>query len=143
MKLLDENLHHLATIIKRDIGVDVLRIPGGGAAGGFGAGSVAFFNSQLRMGIETVLDLTNFDAHLQEADLVITGEGKLDSQSLRGKVVIGVARRAKKFGVPVVALVGASERKSPPFMMKAWLAYFRLTPFQSPLKRLKVNPMII
>lgn len=107
--VLDANLLHLAEIIKRDLGRDVLTVPGGGAAGAFGAGSVAFFDSQLRMGIETVLDLTGFDAQAADADLVITGEGKLDSQSLRGKVVIGVARRAKKANVPVAALVGASE----------------------------------
>lgn len=107
--VLDANLRHLADVIKRDLGRDVLTLPGGGAAGGFGAGSVAFFGSQLRMGIETVLNLTGFDVQAADADLVITGEGKLDSQSLRGKVVIGVARRAKKTGVPVAALVGASE----------------------------------
>ena len=107
--MLDANLLHLAEVVRRDVSRDVLAIPGGGAAGGFGAGSVAFFGSQLRMGIETVLDLTGFDALVTDADLVITGEGKLDSQSLRGKVVVGVARRAKRAGVPVAALVGASE----------------------------------
>ena len=107
---LDDGLRHLAKIVKRDLDIEVKRIPGGGAAGGMGAGAVAFFGSTLQMGIETVLDVTKFDAHAANADLVITGEGKLDSQSLRGKVVIGVARRAKKLGVPVAALVGASER---------------------------------
>jgi glycerate kinase len=67
---------------------------------------VAFFGSRLQMGIETVLDTVNFDRLLPGADLVLTGEGKIDSQSLRGKVVIGVARRAKKQGVPVIAIVG-------------------------------------
>lgn len=109
VKVLDGNLHHMAEMVKRDLGIDVLTLPGGGAAGGFGAGAVAFLNAKLQMGIETVLDLTDFDTAVKDADLVITGEGKLDSQSLRGKVVIGVARRAKKAGVPVVALVGASE----------------------------------
>jgi len=109
VKILDDNLHHLAEVIRRDMGVDVLTLPGGGAAGGFGAGAVAFLGATLQMGIETVLDLTDFDEKVKGADLVITGEGKLDSQSLRGKVVIGVARRAKKVGVPVAALVGASE----------------------------------
>lgn len=137
VKTLDENLHHLATIIKRDIGVDVLRIPGGGAAGGFGAGSVAFFNSQLRMGIETVLDLTNFDAHLQQADLVITGEGKLDSQSLRGKVVIGVARRAKSFGVPIVALVGASEKEIAAVYDEGVAGVFPINPVPKPFEEVK------
>ena len=107
---LDEGLYHLAEVVHRDLGIDILNIPGGGAAGGMGAGTVAFFGSSLQMGIETVLDVTHFDTAASDADMIITGEGKLDSQSLRGKVVIGVARRAKELGVPVAALVGASER---------------------------------
>jgi len=71
-----------------------------------GAGMAAFFGSRLQMGIETVLDITGFDSLLEGADLVFTGEGKIDFQSLRGKVVIGVARRAAKAGVPVIAIVG-------------------------------------
>ncbi|MFA6682163.1 MAG: glycerate kinase, partial [Sphaerochaeta sp.] len=69
-------------------------------------GMAAFFGSTLQMGIETVLDTVNFGKLLEKADLVLTGEVKIDSQSLRGKVVIGVARRAKKANVPVVAVVG-------------------------------------
>lgn len=107
---LDAGLRHLAKIVKKDLQRDILRIPGGGAAGGMGAGTVAFFGSTLQMGIETVLDVTDFDTVAADADLIITGEGRLDAQSLRGKVVIGVARRAKKLGVPVAALVGAAER---------------------------------
>lgn len=106
---LDAGLRHLAEIIEHDLGCSILDMPGSGAAGGFGGDSAAFFNSQLRMGIDIVLDMTNFDMQAREADLVTTGEGKLDSQSLRGKVVIGVARHAKALGVPVAALVGASE----------------------------------
>lgn len=107
---LDAGLRHLAKIVKKDLQRDILRIPGGGAAGGMGAGTVAFFGSTLQMGIETVLDVADFDTVAADADLIITGEGRLDAQSLRGKVVIGVARRAKKLGVPVAALVGAAER---------------------------------
>lgn len=106
---LDDGLRHLAEVIRRDLGRDVLTLPGGGAAGGFGAGAAAFFGSELRMGIDVVLELAEFDKKAAGADLVITGEGKLDSQSLRGKVVIGVARRASALHVPVAALVGASE----------------------------------
>jgi len=76
-------------------------------AGGFGAGAAVFFGAELRSGIETVLDQLHFDEKLKGCDLVITGEGRLDQQSLRGKVVSGVARRAKAKGVPVVALVGS------------------------------------
>ncbi|HOQ06664.1 MAG TPA: glycerate kinase [Clostridiales bacterium] len=106
VKVLDENLRHLAGIVKRDLGTDISAIPGAGAAGGMGGGMAAFFGSRLKMGIETVLDVTGFDRLLEGADLVITGEGKIDSQSLRGKVITGVARRAKKAGVPVIAVAG-------------------------------------
>lgn len=106
VKTLNANLESLAKIIKKDCDLDVQAIPGSGAAGGMGGGMAAFFGSTLQMGIETVLDTVNFDQLLKKADLVLTGEGKIDSQSLRGKVVIGVARRAKKANVPVVAVVG-------------------------------------
>ena len=81
-------------------------VMGAGAAGGMGGGMVAFFGSTLQMGIETVLDTVGFDKLLEGADMVFSGEGKLDAQSLLGKVVIGVARRAKRAGVPLVAVVG-------------------------------------
>lgn len=109
VRRLDDGLRHLAEVIRRDLGRDVLTLSGGGAAGGFGAGVAAFFASPLRMGIDVVLELTDFARQAADADLIITGEGRLDSQSLRGKVVIGVARQAKTLGVPVAALVGASE----------------------------------
>ena len=109
IRRLDDGLVHLAAVIRRDLGREVLTLPGGGAAGGFGAGAAAFFQSPLRAGIDVVLDLTDFDRQAAQAELIITGEGRLDSQSLRGKVVVGVARRAKKLGVPVAALVGGSE----------------------------------
>lgn len=103
---LDQNLAHLAAVIRRDLKVDIECLPGAGAAGGMGGGMVAFFNGRLQMGIETVLDTVHFDTLLQEAQLVFTGEGKLDTQSLRGKVISGVARRAKGKNVPVIAVVG-------------------------------------
>lgn len=109
VRMLDEGLAHLAAVIEKDLDRSLLTLPGGGAAGGFGAGSVAFLGARLQMGIEAVLDLTDFDRLAADAYLVITGEGRLDSQSLRGKVVVGVARRARALGVPVVALVGSSE----------------------------------
>lgn len=106
VKKLDANLAHLAEVVKKDTGKNIALIPGSGAAGGMGAGMVAFFNSKLQMGIETVLDIVHFDELLRGTDLVISGEGKLDCQSLRGKVVVGVARRAKQNGVPLIAVVG-------------------------------------
>ena len=106
VKLLDGQLRAAAEVVKRDLGHDVAAMPGAGAAGGMGGGMVAFFGSRLQMGIDTVLDTVRFDSIVDGADLVFTGEGKIDAQSLRGKVVIGVARRAKKHGVPVIVVVG-------------------------------------
>ena len=104
--LLDEQLKIASETIKKELGLDVSMIPGAGAAGGMGAGMVAFFGSRLQMGIETVLDTVRFDSILDENTLVFSGEGKIDSQSLRGKVVIGIARRTKLKNVPLVAVVG-------------------------------------
>ena len=106
---MDAGLRHLAETLEKDVGMAVMAMAGGGSAGGFGAGAAAFFGGQLRMGIDVVLDLTDFDRKCRGASLVITGEGHLDSQSLRGKTVVGVARRARALGVPAAALVGGCE----------------------------------
>ena len=103
---LDEGLRAAATVIARDLGVDVAEVPGAGAAGGLGGGLLAFFGATLRPGIEVVLDAVGFDDLLSEAAVVFTGEGRIDSQSLAGKVVVGVARRAAAHDVPVIAVVG-------------------------------------
>ena len=105
--MLDKNLRAFDTVLQSQLNIPSLgRVPGTGAAGAMGAGAIAFFGARLKSGIETVLDLVGFDQKLEGCDLVITGEGKIDSQSLKGKVVIGVARRAKKQNVPVIAIVG-------------------------------------
>nr|WP_319489278.1 glycerate kinase [uncultured Caproiciproducens sp.] len=106
VKKLDSNLAHLAEVIKKCLGKDIADIAGAGAAGGMGGGMIAFLDSKLQMGIETVLDVVNFDSLLEGADLVISGEGKIDHQSLSGKVLIGVAHRSKKKAVPLIAVVG-------------------------------------
>lgn len=106
IELLDAGVRHLSQIIKQTMGLDLAFVPGTGAAGAMGAGMAAFFHSRLQMGIQTILDTVQFEELAAGTDMIFTGEGKLDSQSLRGKVVIGVARRAKALGVPVTALVG-------------------------------------
>ena len=107
VKLLDEGLAHLAKIIKRDLHIEVKDIKGAGAAGGLGAGSIAFLQSKLTKGIDVVLDTINFDELVSKADIVFTGEGKFDSQSLHGKVVMGVANRSQKYKTPVIVVTGA------------------------------------
>lgn len=106
IKVLDKNLKQYAKTIEREVGFCDHEFAGGGSAGGMGYAMKAFLNSKMQMGIETVLDTVNFDIVAKDVDYIFTGEGKIDSQSLRGKVVFGVAKRAKKLNVPVIAVVG-------------------------------------
>lgn len=105
--LLNEGLAHVAELWRRDLNRDVAEIPGAGAAGGLGGGAMAMFNATLRPGIELVLEIVGFDNRLRGAALVLTGEGRLDGQTLAGKTVAGVAAAARRQGVPVIALTGA------------------------------------
>ena len=109
---LDAGLRNLGDKIKRSLGADMSGMPGAGAAGGMGAGMAAFFGAELKMGIEVVLDAVRFEEIIAGADMILTGEGKIDGQSLRGKVVIGVARRARASGIPVVAIVGDIDKSA-------------------------------
>lgn len=106
VKYLDDGLRHFADVVKRDLRLDVQEIAGAGAAGGLGAGLVAFAGADLQPGIKIILDTVRFDEMIADAGLIITGEGKIDGQSLRGKVPIGIAERALNAKVPVIALVG-------------------------------------
>ncbi len=106
---LDEGLRHFSKIMMRQFGRDFSKIPGAGAAGGMGAGAMVFLNAQLKRGAEAAIELTGFEAALQNADLVITGEGRLDAQTLRGKLIHGICRKAAMAEVPVIAVCGAME----------------------------------
>lgn len=103
---LDKGLVNLAERAKECLGKDMSTLPGAGAAGGFGFALAAFFDAALRPGVEVVLDMVGIDAELKDADLVFTAEGKIDFQTAFGKGPAGVAMRAKKFGVPCLALAG-------------------------------------
>ena len=105
---LDKGLKNLCDVIERETGKDLKDVPGSGAAGAMGAGMIAFFNSVLQMGIETVLDTVKFDEIIEDADMIFTGEGRVDTQSLRGKVVIGVGKRAKNKNIPVTVIAGGA-----------------------------------
>lgn len=107
VEFLDGQLKALDAVIQRELHRAVADVPGAGAAGAFGAGILAFLDGTLCPGIEAVLDLVDFDGKLKNCDLVITGEGRFDSQSIRGKVVSGVSRRAKRQGVPVAVIAGS------------------------------------
>lgn len=106
VKSLDAGLRHFGDVIRSQLGIDVSRMPGAGAAGGMGAGCVALLGGMIQSGIDAVLDVTGFDRQLEGADLVITGEGRIDSQSAGGKVISGVARRTKAKGIPLIAIAG-------------------------------------
>ncbi len=106
VRQLDANLAHFADCLKRDLGADVAGLAGGGAAGGLGAGLVAFLGAHLNPGVDIVLRAAGLERHLADADLVITGEGRMDSQTIHGKTPIGVARLAKRHGKPVIAIAG-------------------------------------
>lgn len=107
--LLDHGLMNISRVIQKDLGMDVSRIEGGGAAGGIGAGGVAFLGASIRPGIDTIMQITGFEDKLQGVDLVITGEGKVDEQTVRGKVVKGVAEQCRQKNVPVGVICGRME----------------------------------
>ncbi|MFC4769345.1 glycerate kinase [Effusibacillus consociatus] len=107
---LDRNLAHYADIIERDLGKSVKDLPGAGAAGGLGAGLVAFLGATLKRGVEIVIDATRLESNLQGADLVISGEGQCDFQTERGKTPFGVAKVAQRSGVPVILIAGSIGR---------------------------------
>ena len=103
---LDAALAHYADVIQRDLGVEVKNVPGAGAAGGLGAGLIAFLKAKVIPGIDVVIQASGLVESLKDADLVFTAEGKIDSQTAYGKVPTGVAKKAKEFGLPVIAIAG-------------------------------------
>ena len=107
VQVLDANLARFARIVERDLGVAVDQVPGAGAAGGMGAAMLAFFSATLKPGIEIVTAAVDLDAHVRDADLVITGEGRIDFQTVHGKTPIGVARIARRHGKPVIGIAGS------------------------------------
>jgi glycerate 2-kinase len=103
---LDHNLTHYFNLLQQHLGVDVRHVNGSGAAGAFGGGLLAFLGADIRSGVNLIMDFCGFDAQVQEASLVITGEGRFDSQTLDGKAPQGIAERALKWGVPTAAFAG-------------------------------------
>lgn len=103
---LESALKQYAKVIENDFGVDIRNLPGGGAAGGLGAGMAVFLGAKLYSGSKLILDLLNFDAALSDTDLVITGEGRIDRQTIYDKAPIEVAKRAKRKNIPVIAITG-------------------------------------
>jgi glycerate kinase len=109
VKILDEGMSHFASVMKKLTGIDVINIPGAGAAGGIGGAMASFLGAELKSGAEMVLDVVRFDEVLSDTDMVITGEGCLDGQTMTGKLPYCVAQRSTKADVPVAAVCGRAE----------------------------------
>jgi len=125
VKQLDDSLRRLA---ERTDKLQAASAPGAGAAGGLGFGMLAWFGATLASGVQTVLDAVDLQSRLRQADLCITGEGKLDEQTLHGKTPIGVARAAKRAGIPCIALAGSLGAMSEAFRAKGLNAWFSVCP---------------
>lgn len=109
IKFLDNGLKHFAKIVKEQFGIDVSTIKGGGSAGGIGAGCFAFLKTDILSGIDVILDILNFDDELNDTNLVITGEGKFDEQSMMGKAIGGISERTSKRNIPLIIFTGINE----------------------------------
>lgn len=125
-RMLDKYLFHYANIIERDLGVHIKDVPGAGAAGGLGGGLMAFLGAKLKPGVDIVIDATKLDEKLESADLAITGEGMIDYQTQFGKTPYGVAKIAKKYNVPVIAIAGGIGRDAEALYDKGFHSIFSL-----------------
>ena len=123
VKLLDNNLYHLGTIIEKDLKVKVLNELGTGAAGGLGAAVKAFLNGNLQSGINTLLDIIDFQNIIKDCNYIFTGEGKFDSQSINGKVISGISSYAKEHNIPIIVLCGILDLKEEFYKDKIYKVY--------------------
>jgi glycerate kinase len=137
--LLDEGLRRWAAVVAAAVGRDWSRAPGAGAAGGVGFGALAVLGATRRPGIELVLDLTGFETALDGADLVITGEGSLDAQSLAGKTPVGVARAAARRGIGVIAVAGRSTLTEAELAAAGIAAVYALSDLEPDLERCRAE----
>ncbi|OAT71800.1 glycerate kinase [Parageobacillus thermoglucosidasius] len=136
---LDQNLQHYADVIERVLGKQVKDIPGAGAAGGLGAGLLAFLHAELKRGVEIVLETVKFQERIQGASLVITGEGRIDGQTVFGKTPIGVAKVAKRYHIPVIALAGSVSDDSDVVLSHGIDALYSIVPGVIPLEKALEN----
>jgi glycerate kinase len=125
---LEEALTRWAEVLKRDLDKDVGAAVGAGAAGGLGAALMAFLGGQPRLGVQLVLETAGFEEYLESADLVLSGEGSIDTQTLYGKTLVGVARLAQRHGVPVIAIAGSIRGELDELLGMGLASAFSLTP---------------
>lgn len=131
---LDKGLKNFSHIIEQEKGINISKVSGAGAAGGMGAACLAFFHAQLKPGIETVLEIIGFDKLIAGADLIITGEGKLDRQTIMGKTASGILAAARKRHIPVIALGGCVENMKE-LIDAGFLAAFSILPYPVTLEQ--------
>jgi len=136
---LDNDIRAFAALIKEHLGCDVVDIPGAGAAGGLGAALMAFLSGELKPGIELLLDAAGLDEKLPGAELVITGEGRIDYQTAAGKVPVGVSRRAKKAGVPCIAICGCIGRGAEAVLAEGISAYYATSDGKRSMDELRLS----
>ena len=132
VEALERGMEHVRKLILAQTGVDLNHVAGAGAAGGLGGAFVAWLGAELRSGIDLLMDVLGLEAHIRRADLVITGEGKADRQTLMGKVPLGVLRRARRQGVPVVLMAGQVE-DADMLCAAGFAQVIRVTPASQPL----------
>jgi glycerate 2-kinase len=140
---LDRGLRHLADLIRAKTGVDVANMPGAGAAGGAPACLVGLFGGRIVSGFDMVADVIGLDAKLAEADVVITGEGRLDAQTLHGKVPLGVARRARGRGIPVLAVAGEITREAEALVSEGVVGFFPIVSGPMSLERAMAEVQVL
>ncbi|MDP4680019.1 MAG: glycerate kinase, partial [Cyclobacteriaceae bacterium] len=109
IKLLDDGLRNFSKVVESNFGMDISKLEGGGAAGGISAGAVVFLNADIKPGIQTIFEITEYEKKLDSIDLIITGEGKLDLQTIHGKVIHGVDQISSKYGIPYAIICGIAE----------------------------------
>jgi len=134
LRQLNKGLEQFAFVVQEKYSVSVLNIPGSGAAGGLGAGAIIFLHAKLRRGIEIVLNFLCFEKLLKSSNLIITGEGKLDSQSLNGKVIQGIAQLAAAYKIPVIAIAGSVELTEDEIKKCGLFKTYSITPEGTPLE---------
>lgn len=139
VRYLDDGLRNFAAVMRADLGVDVFDLKGGGAAGGMGAGFYGLFQANLHRGIDILLDEIHFDDLLDEASLVITGEGKLDAQSYQGKVISGISKRTMEKNIPLLAIVGDVGDDVLDFHLYGITAIVSINRIAAPFERLRIR----
>lgn len=129
IEALDQGMEHFARLVRETCGSDIASIPGAGAGGGMAGGCLAFLRASIRPGIELIKNYLDFDARIREADLIFTGEGKIDAQTSQGKVISGVLASARRLRIPVIALTGQAPENDETLFQTGLTAVFSIHPF--------------